>query len=63
MVTMNLFTLNLLTFICISVMPAKTYHWKCMRELGCSTDGQRQEIDTADTWDCPVYACLNNAQK
>eukprot|EP00983_Pelagomonas_calceolata_P059619 1146008-Pelagomonas_calceolata.AAC.2 len=33
-----------------------------MNELGCYTDGQRQEIDTADTWDCPACAGLNNAQ-
>eukprot|EP00983_Pelagomonas_calceolata_P004682 153203-Pelagomonas_calceolata.AAC.1 len=41
----------------------RTYHWKCMKELGCYTDGQRQEIDTADTWACPACAGLNNAQR
>eukprot|EP00983_Pelagomonas_calceolata_P044406 1139285-Pelagomonas_calceolata.AAC.1 len=27
----------------------RTYHWKCMEELGGYTDGQRQEIDAAYT--------------
>eukprot|EP00983_Pelagomonas_calceolata_P087151 1156895-Pelagomonas_calceolata.AAC.1 len=36
---------------------------KCIKELGYYTDGQRQEIDTADTWSCPACAGLNNAQK
>eukprot|EP00983_Pelagomonas_calceolata_P025769 807014-Pelagomonas_calceolata.AAC.1 len=34
-----------------------------MKELGCYTDGQRQEIDTADTWACPACAGLDIAQK
>eukprot|EP00983_Pelagomonas_calceolata_P029068 910327-Pelagomonas_calceolata.AAC.1 len=34
-----------------------------MKELGCYTDGQRQEIDTASTWACPASAGLNNAQR
>eukprot|EP00983_Pelagomonas_calceolata_P065015 1148404-Pelagomonas_calceolata.AAC.2 len=34
-----------------------------MKELGCYTDGQRQEIDAADKWACPACAGLNNAQK
>eukprot|EP00983_Pelagomonas_calceolata_P062007 1147096-Pelagomonas_calceolata.AAC.1 len=34
-----------------------------MEKLGCYTDGQRQEIDAADTWACPACAGLNNAQK
>eukprot|EP00983_Pelagomonas_calceolata_P086341 1156740-Pelagomonas_calceolata.AAC.1 len=41
----------------------RTYHWKCMEELGCYTGGQRQEIDAADTWACPACAGLNNSQK
>eukprot|EP00983_Pelagomonas_calceolata_P001138 39599-Pelagomonas_calceolata.AAC.1 len=34
----------------------QTYHWKCMKELGCYIDGQRQVIDDADTWACPACA-------
>eukprot|EP00983_Pelagomonas_calceolata_P125892 1161250-Pelagomonas_calceolata.AAC.3 len=41
----------------------QTYHWKCMTELGCYTDWQRQEIDAADTWACPACAGPNNALK
>eukprot|EP00983_Pelagomonas_calceolata_P052683 1142953-Pelagomonas_calceolata.AAC.2 len=35
------------TYIC--AVCQRTYHWKCMKELGCYTDGQRQEVDAADT--------------
>eukprot|EP00983_Pelagomonas_calceolata_P081198 1155471-Pelagomonas_calceolata.AAC.2 len=31
----------------------QTYHWKCMKELGCNTDGQMQEIDAVNTWAVP----------
>eukprot|EP00983_Pelagomonas_calceolata_P069096 1150238-Pelagomonas_calceolata.AAC.1 len=41
----------------------RTYHWKCMIELGCHTDEQRKEIDTANTWACPACAGLSDAQK
>eukprot|EP00983_Pelagomonas_calceolata_P006587 216552-Pelagomonas_calceolata.AAC.1 len=41
----------------------RTYRWKCMKELGCYTDGQGQGIDAADTWTCPTCAGLNNTQK
>eukprot|EP00983_Pelagomonas_calceolata_P060958 1146607-Pelagomonas_calceolata.AAC.2 len=34
-----------------------------MKEIGCYTGGQRQDIDAADTWACPACAGLNNAQK
>eukprot|EP00983_Pelagomonas_calceolata_P004378 142497-Pelagomonas_calceolata.AAC.1 len=34
-----------------------------MKELGCCTDGQRQEIDAANTRACPACAGLNNSQK
>eukprot|EP00983_Pelagomonas_calceolata_P003654 119545-Pelagomonas_calceolata.AAC.1 len=34
-----------------------------MKELGCYNDGQRQEIDAANTWACPACAGLNNAPK
>eukprot|EP00983_Pelagomonas_calceolata_P022962 722497-Pelagomonas_calceolata.AAC.1 len=34
-----------------------------MKELGCYTDGQRQDIDAADTWACPACAGLKNTQK
>eukprot|EP00983_Pelagomonas_calceolata_P127417 1161401-Pelagomonas_calceolata.AAC.17 len=43
-------------FICDAYQ--QMYHWKCMKELGCYTDGQRQETDAADT-----CAGLNIAQK
>eukprot|EP00983_Pelagomonas_calceolata_P072703 1151830-Pelagomonas_calceolata.AAC.2 len=33
-----------------------------MKELGCYTGGQRQEVDATDTWACPAYASLNNAK-
>eukprot|EP00983_Pelagomonas_calceolata_P002000 67000-Pelagomonas_calceolata.AAC.1 len=32
-----------------------------MKELGCYTDGQRQEIDTCDTWAC--LACAGQWRK
>eukprot|EP00983_Pelagomonas_calceolata_P061687 1146926-Pelagomonas_calceolata.AAC.9 len=35
---------------------AGTYHWKCMKELGCYTDGQGQGIDVAVTWACPALS-------
>eukprot|EP00983_Pelagomonas_calceolata_P010727 346916-Pelagomonas_calceolata.AAC.1 len=34
-----------------------------MKELGCYTDRQRQEIDEADTWARPACAGLDIAQK
>eukprot|EP00967_Tisochrysis_lutea_P139036 scaffold251908_cov10-Tisochrysis_lutea.AAC.1 len=33
-----------------------------MKKLGCCTDGQRQEIDTADRA-CPACASFNGAQR
>eukprot|EP00983_Pelagomonas_calceolata_P028253 884888-Pelagomonas_calceolata.AAC.1 len=33
-----------------------------MKELGCYTGGQRQEVDAADTWACLACAGLNDAQ-
>eukprot|EP00983_Pelagomonas_calceolata_P000905 32723-Pelagomonas_calceolata.AAC.1 len=34
-----------------------------MKELGCYTDGQRQEKDEADMWACPACAGLDITQK
>eukprot|EP00983_Pelagomonas_calceolata_P134109 1162026-Pelagomonas_calceolata.AAC.1 len=34
----------------------RTYHWTCMRELGCHNDEQRQEINAAQAWACPACA-------
>eukprot|EP00983_Pelagomonas_calceolata_P041071 1137886-Pelagomonas_calceolata.AAC.3 len=46
------------------VIVVPTFHAGCLRkELGCYTDGQRQEIDEADTWACPACAGLDIAQK
>eukprot|EP00983_Pelagomonas_calceolata_P070045 1150613-Pelagomonas_calceolata.AAC.1 len=41
----------------------QTLWWNLPNSSGCYTDGQRQEIDTADTWACPTRAGLNNAQE
>eukprot|EP00983_Pelagomonas_calceolata_P060336 1146323-Pelagomonas_calceolata.AAC.2 len=41
----------------------RAYHWKCMKELGCYTDGRRQEIDVVDTWACPACAGLKMHRK
>eukprot|EP00983_Pelagomonas_calceolata_P078785 1154372-Pelagomonas_calceolata.AAC.2 len=42
----------------------RMYPWKCrMKELGCYTDGQRQEVNAADTWACPACAGLNDRKK
>eukprot|EP00983_Pelagomonas_calceolata_P015397 487859-Pelagomonas_calceolata.AAC.1 len=41
----------------------RTYNWKCKKELGCYTEGKRQEIDAADIWACPACADLSNAQR
>eukprot|EP00983_Pelagomonas_calceolata_P073923 1152329-Pelagomonas_calceolata.AAC.2 len=37
----------------------RTYHWTCMRELGCYTNQQRQDIDKNNYWACPACALLN----
>eukprot|EP00983_Pelagomonas_calceolata_P012115 388350-Pelagomonas_calceolata.AAC.1 len=34
-----------------------------MKEVGCYSDKQRQEIETADTWACPACAILSDAQQ
>eukprot|EP00983_Pelagomonas_calceolata_P076689 1153531-Pelagomonas_calceolata.AAC.1 len=34
-----------------------------MKELGCYSDEQKKEIETADIWAFPACASLNNAQK
>jgi hypothetical protein len=34
-----------------------------MKELGCYSDEQRQDIAAANTWACPACASLTNAQK
>eukprot|EP00983_Pelagomonas_calceolata_P081174 1155459-Pelagomonas_calceolata.AAC.1 len=41
----------------------RTYHWKCMRELGCYNDEQRQEVNAAEAWTCPACATLSNENK
>jgi len=41
----------------------RTYHWKCMNDLGCYTDDQRQEIEEADPWACPACIDLTHDQK
>eukprot|EP00983_Pelagomonas_calceolata_P050808 1142145-Pelagomonas_calceolata.AAC.2 len=38
----------------------RTYSWKCMRALGCYTNGQRQDIDNNNYWACPACAHLEN---
>eukprot|EP00983_Pelagomonas_calceolata_P008381 274004-Pelagomonas_calceolata.AAC.1 len=41
----------------------RTYHWKCMRELGCYNDDQRQEVSAAEAGACPACASLSNEDK
>ena len=38
----------------------RTYHWKCMRELGCYNDEQRQEVDANEASACPACATLSD---
>eukprot|EP00983_Pelagomonas_calceolata_P012303 393582-Pelagomonas_calceolata.AAC.1 len=41
----------------------RTYHWTCMRGLGCYTNEQRQDIDNNNYWACPACAHLNEDEK
>eukprot|EP00983_Pelagomonas_calceolata_P017425 546278-Pelagomonas_calceolata.AAC.1 len=41
----------------------RSYHWKCMRELGCYLDDQRHEVNVAEVWACPACASLSNEDK
>eukprot|EP00983_Pelagomonas_calceolata_P012775 408589-Pelagomonas_calceolata.AAC.1 len=47
----------------------RTYHWSCMKEIGCYTDAQRQiflqkqEIDNNNYWACPACAPLSEDEK
>eukprot|EP00967_Tisochrysis_lutea_P069043 scaffold90652_cov17-Tisochrysis_lutea.AAC.1 len=34
-----------------------------MRELGCYTDKEKQEVHIAETWACPASAGLSNEDK
>eukprot|EP00983_Pelagomonas_calceolata_P078426 1154249-Pelagomonas_calceolata.AAC.1 len=44
-------------------MCERTYHLKCMRELGCYNDEQRQDVNAAEAWACPACASLSNEDK
>eukprot|EP00983_Pelagomonas_calceolata_P019183 603596-Pelagomonas_calceolata.AAC.1 len=36
----------------------RTYHWTCIKELGCYTNEKRQDIDNNRYWACPACAHL-----
>ncbi len=42
----------------------KTYHWiGCLKNTGCFTERQREEVDKTDDWACPACADLILKQK
>ncbi len=40
-----------------------TYHWVCLKNTGCYTERQREEVDEKEKWACPGCAHLNDEQK
>jgi len=41
----------------------RTYHGVCLKNTGCYTERQSEEVDKNDNWACPGCACLNDEQK
>jgi len=41
----------------------RTYHWVCLKNTGCYTKWQREEVDKNDNWACPGCVHLNDEQK
>jgi len=41
----------------------RTYHWSCMKEIGCYSDAQRQDIDNSNYWACPACKPLSKDEK
>jgi len=41
----------------------RTYHWTCLKNLGCYTDMQRAAVDNDDDWACPACAGLDTEGK
>jgi len=41
----------------------QTYHWVCLKNTGCYTERQREEVDKNENWACPGCAHLNDEQK
>jgi len=37
--------------------------WVCLKNTGCYTERQREEINKNDNWACPGCAHLNDEQK
>jgi len=42
---------------------SQTYHSVCLKNTGCYTDRQREEVDKNDDWGSPGCAHLNDVQK
>jgi len=40
-----------------------TYHWACLKNTGCYTVRQREEVNKNDNWACPACADLTAEQK
>ena len=40
----------------------RTYHWSCMKEIGCYSDAQRQDIGNS-YWACPACKSLSKDEK
>ncbi len=41
----------------------QTYHWVCLKNTGCYTERQREEVDKNDKGACPGCAHFNDEQK
>ena len=41
----------------------RTYHWSCMKEIGCYSDAQRQDIDNSNYWACHACKPLSKDEK
>jgi hypothetical protein len=41
----------------------RTYHWRCLKQLGCYSEDQRAELDADDNWSCPACKDLNEQEQ
>ncbi len=41
----------------------RTYHWVCLKNTGCCTERQREEVDKNDNLACPDCAHLHDEQR
>jgi len=49
--------------MCICEVCNWTYHWLCLKNTGCYTEGQREEVEKKDNWACLGCAHLKDEQK